>query len=1285
MESREVTDQAKEEWDNSKASCSEKQVDRDIQHGGDSQPPRPPNWRRLQRTQTLGASDAIRSRQDRRRQRDGSEFDDDESERLCKVDKVARSPTISQGPDSSVASLSCADSVVHSTSEIDSPGDLDQGDLNPAGNQRLMIQLPKKPLFDPAEYSSQHNTQASGLSSQSIAELESQDDCLFVASQLSRQTIPDSQEPSGQTWSVDLQSSAHSARETWISSQVDHRHYPTVKLQQNELHPGTSRSSCLLEARTHSIGHSSASELSNGPDIPSHQPHQPKSLSGTTQDFHLTAFADELNFEASTPGIGSELSIVPDSNAAPAFLSQPPLPFCFPIPESSSSVLQGSPDASVVDESISNLGQVSASASSAADNLTESQDAQILPITPFVSHVSAFTVSHDTEQGGNPLVTPQQASTELSQPSTSVSVVTHDRMDSSRAARTPSKPAWLSSAVDELSQIFALDDDSDDIAEDPDSPDFKTALAEAVANSRKAESFGPDVQASQARQQQSQPYSLVAKSEQAKFKSPPKSPPSAVQSLQGMVDMIFRRPDLPVSDPILPDATQHEGPSTVSLADISNSQKLTSSLLTQEELSSVGLPRSEYHSSAAAASVHMSSLEPDDESDDESDDDDDDDDDSDSSSSQEAIALKHTVTIPFQASIRPLYDDTLLEYKKEIQQYGNVFSSEEYIEPDEALVRKIDQVLDGLRNLCDYPPDVIGSAIETLPSNQLIKYCCDGNGKFNFLFELLQGLTKDTRILIVARSVELLKLLYRLAEALGIECICGDLGSSFKPETGISISRITLILPERDVDEDDFDLVIGYDYSFGSSVVGLRLEPEIPGARSPMVLTLVTTHSIEHIDLHVPGDLTLLERKNALVSGIVRARQLVKDPDRGCPEPYEVASLFVEYLNGLAEDVIWEPIPLPEDILDIYLHSQSRSQIPATDAPEVLDIVRKRKLDDQDDSDNDGAKRPRISFSKQPTVGADNAPVPDDVRALLDSVKPKSMDSTAATPLTGVVSVPVAVLQALAEQVSELRRQGDTADTNTPYKNLISALDARIKEYERTSAKIYSSHRAALEDRATFERQAHKAEAALQTTKDATQKLTEKSQKKIADLEATVTRLTAGPDASKETPLSKTQKLLQEAQEKAQTLEKRLEIALKDADYARSLYQDVTATSGALRGENASLKAQVTDLARKTEDTLGKVHAIQADTAIKHHLVQISDLKSQLRERDLELEHTKDELRLLKRARRETRQVSVPRSPRLGMMSPRTGRVSHGGAGEGASASRGGSPANARWKNHLRD
>ncbi|KAG5963441.1 hypothetical protein E4U58_003554 [Claviceps cyperi] len=1281
MENREVTDQAKEEWDNSKVSRSGKQVERDIQHGGDSQPLRPPSWRRLQRTRTVGASDAIRSRQGRRRQRDGSVFDDDESERPCKVAKVARSPTISQEPDSSVASLSCADSVVHNASEIDSPGDLDQRDLDPVGNQTLMIQLPKNPLFDPAEYSSQHNSQASGLSSQSIAELESQDDCLFVASQLSRQTIPDSQEPSDQTWSADLQSSAHSARETWISSQVDHCYYPTVKSQQNELYPGNS-SSCLLEARAHSIGHSSASELSNGHDIPSHQPHQSKSLSGTSLGFPLTAFADKFNSEASTPGIGSELSTVPDSNAAPAFLSQPPLPFSFPIPESSSSELQGSPDASVVDEFISSLGQVSASVSSAADYLTESQDAQILPITPFVSHVSAFTVGHDTEQSGTPLVTLQQAGTGSSQLSSSVSVATHDKMDSSRAARPSSKPARLSSAVDDLSQIFALDDDSDDMLENPGSPDFKTALADVVASSCKAEPFGPDVQASHAQQQQSQSYSLAAKSEQAKFKSkfksPPKSPPSAVQSLQGMVDMIFHHPDLPVSDPTLPDTTHHEGLSTVSLADISNPQSLIPSLLIQEELSSVGLPRSEYHSSAAAASDHVSSLETDEESDD-------DDDDSDSSSSPGAIALKHTVTLPFQASIRPLYDDTLLEYKKEITQYGNVFSSEEYVEPDEALVHKIDQVLDELRNICDYPPGVIGSAIETLPSIQLIKYCCDGNGKFNFLFELLQGLTKDTRVLIVARSVELLRLLFRLAEALGIECICGDLGLSFKPESGILVARVTLILPERDVDEDDFDLVIGYDYSFGSSVVGSRLEPEIPGARSPMVLTLVTTHSIEHIDPHVPGDLTLLERKNALVSGIVRARQLVKDPDRGCPEPHEVASLFAEYLNGLAEDVIWEPAPLPEDILDIYLHSQSRSQIPATDAPEVLDIIRKRKLDDQDDSDDEGAKRPRISPSKQPTVGADDAPVPDDVRALLDSVKPKTVDSTAAMSFTGVVGVPVAVLQALAEQASELRRQVDTADTNTLYKNLISVLDTRIKEYERTSAKIYSSHRAALEDRATFERQAQKAEVALQTAKEATQKHTEKSQKKIADLEATITRLTVGSDTSKETPLSLTQKLLREAQEKAQILEKRLEIAHKDADYARSLYQDATATGGALRGENASLKEQVTNLARKTEDTLGKVHAIQADTTIKHYLVQISDLKSQLRERDLELEHTKDELRLLKRARRETRQLSVPPSPHLGMMSPRTGRVSYGGAGEGASASRGGSPANGRRKNHLRD
>ncbi|KAG6009967.1 hypothetical protein E4U21_000738 [Claviceps maximensis] len=1315
--SREVTDQAKEEWDNIKASRNVKQVQQDSedsQDSKDSQPPRPANWRQLQRLQTAGPPDEPASQRRQRRQRGCSVSD--ESERPRKIAKVVNSSATSEEPVPPISSLPVIDSVV------DGAGHQIQRDLDALQSpQNIVVQFPKDSQFDPAEFSSAYSTQTSGLSSQSIAELESQDDCLIVASQPSRQTIPDSQEPSGQTWSLDLEHvendpSAESSLGTRNSSPVDN-YYPASNCHQDELASSNQSGHFVRETERHSPGHA------NDCDIPSRQPDRQKSPSSVSRDFRVTTPAETSFSEVQSPVVNNDVAVVPETSPAPIFLSQPPLPFSFPIPESSSSELQSSLAASVVGETPSNREQNLASAFIVAGHPNEVQDAQILPTAPFVSHVAAFTDSHRTDDDGSPIITAQipsprkVLSTELSQPSSSPSslpsllpVVSHDKMDSNHTACTPSGPAPQSSAVDELSQILNLDSAMAVISEKPASPDSERPL-KGFSGPSETLFHGPEVQASPNHKQQSQPEESVDEIDESEHTQPkaPNSPlPSAVQSLQYIVDMCFQGPNLPALGTTIPDTAHNPEPATVSLADISTPQNLEiaalpliSSLLPQEGSSPIDLPRTDPLSSAVIP-IPLDQPQADEESDDDS-----------SDASREPIVLKHTVTLPFQASLRPLYDDTLLRYKKEVTQFGDVFSREEYAEPDEALVYKIDQVLSQLHNICDYPPDVVGSTLEELPSDQLIKYCCDGNAKFNFLFELLQGLTKETRILIVARSVELLKLLYRLAEALGVQCICEDIGQSFTADSGTSVARIHLILPERIIDEDDFDVVVGYDHSFGSSEIGKKLEPEIPDARSPLVLMLVTTHSIEHIDLYVPSDLVPLERKNALVSGIVRARQLVGDPDRGNPEPHELASLFLDYLNGLVEGIIWDPVPLPEDVLDVYLNSQSRSQIPAAHTPDVVGNARKRKLDDSNDDD---AKRMRMLPLKQLTVEGNDAPVPDDVQALLSSVKPK--ESTASSSSKGVVSVPVAVLQALAEQVSELRRQVDVADKDAQYKSLISGLETRIKEFERTSANMYSSQRDALEDRTKFERQAQKAEAALQSVTETAQKDAEKAQRKIVNLQESVARLTAGRDGSEETLLAQTQKLLEEAREKTQMLEKRLENAHKDADYARSLYQDATAAASVLRGENVNLREQVTDLGRKTEDTLGKVHAIQADTAVKHYLLQIRNLKTQLRERDIELDCTKDELRLLKNGRRETRQVSVPRSPRMGLMSPRTGRAAHGsstGNSGGASASRAGSPAtstpagtdssvplsgvlagvqfmtqtqtpgNGRWRDHLRE
>ncbi|KAL6854161.1 hypothetical protein J3F83DRAFT_486289 [Trichoderma novae-zelandiae] len=300
---------------------------------------------------------------------------------------------------------------------------------------------------------------------------------------------------------------------------------------------------------------------------------------------------------------------------------------------------------------------------------------------------------------------------------------------------------------------------------------------------------------------------------------------------------------------------------------------------------------------------------------------------------------EHIVTLPYQASLRERYDNIIVEHKNSIKEFNRSFSDEDYSEPDPSLVKRIDELFNSLLNICDYPGDVVGSDLETLSPDDQAKYCCDANPKFNFIGELLRGVEDHSSILIVARSPDLLRLLGHLAWALKMPFSCKATGHVGPGGSG---SKLVLALPTEFVDPRKFDVVIGYDLSFRHSSIAQALTAHPGSSRQPLVLVLVTTHSIEHIDLHIPEDLTLLERKSVLISAIVRARDLVERPDPDYPEPHEVAAQIIEYLASDEEPFLWDPTPLPENILDVYVHSQSRSQMPPINRRE-LETGRKRK------------------------------------------------------------------------------------------------------------------------------------------------------------------------------------------------------------------------------------------------------------------------------------------------------------------------------------------------------
>lgn len=648
------------------------------------------------------------------------------------------------------------------------------------------------------------------------------------------------------------------------------------------------------------------------------------------------------------------------------------------------------------------------------------------------------------------------------------------------------------------------------------------------------------------------------------------------------------------------------------------------------------------------------------------------------------LQSRHVVTLPFQANIRPQYDDALLASRQYISKFAGFFAAENFVEPDQELVQKIDAVFSILYDFCDYPQDAVGTSIESLSTADQVKYACDANSKFDFVCGFLKDIRVDTRVLIVARSVELIRLLHHITVSLNVGCSASALGVSGESLPSSAVS-VTLALPSEELNPSAFNVVIGFDHAFGQSAVGRALSDDSEPEHSPLVLLLVAMYSVEHIDAELHENLTPLERKNAFLSCIVNARRLMADSSDSYLEPREVALKFSDYVNGATSVVIWKPVSLPSDVLDIFMSSQARSYGQDNDDE---DQSRKRKLeDDSDDEATDEPKRMRVLPRADPSDDLYDQPLSDEIQGMLSSVSP----SDEAAKLTDArIRVSLGVLQVLAEKFAELDRQVQAQDMSNEQKNTIDVLEKRVKEYENTSGKIYKRLRTAIEDRTKFNLERKKAEENLEKAKAAAEKQAETAQAKIADLEATIARLTgAGSEGTEKTPLAQSEELLKEAESKVDSLTKRVKAAQTEGEYARKMYQDASTTAASLRSENIDLTAQIDELRRKASDNLAAIKKTQAESETKTYLRRIRSLQIELRERELDLDRTKDELRQIRSARRDTRGGSVPRSPRMGMMSPRPGRA------YGASASRGTSPApvpgvegavagNGRF-NHLRE
>ncbi|KAF4849191.1 putative membrane protein [Colletotrichum siamense] len=608
---------------------------------------------------------------------------------------------------------------------------------------------------------------------------------------------------------------------------------------------------------------------------------------------------------------------------------------------------------------------------------------------------------------------------------------------------------------------------------------------------------------------------------------------------------------------------------------------------------------------------------------------------------------EYLVTVSFPANIRPLYLSTITVYKNEIEQFNRLCRSGEAL-PDETLVSAIGRLLDQLRDICDLPAPLDSGTIDALAAEDLKKHAMGTNSKYFFVGRFLERLqTSHKKVLIVVRDITIMGYLEAI---IGTSDIAYSLKGLHELESDDEHSlNVVLMHTEQTLVDDlsDFDVIIGFDGGIMRTDV-LSRWAQMNG-RKPMLIRLMTTYSVEHLEPMLGDEMSELDRTNALLIAMFQSRGLISNDEQG----EMIDGLTAHFANQVIDpepNFGWEPEPVPTAVLDLYSDSQHQSQMPPT-AEELTS--RKRKADD---GPQEVTKRLRVS----PSPGRDGGSIDDTVRGHLNP-----------NPTHVQVRTTQDHLDSLTTKISELEYQ--LAEKTTLEANLrkhVNSLSKRVKSHDKTINIIQEKHMAALKERSQFEAERDAAkqteEKALkksQTWQNKVQKLEEELKKKSATLdEALVDAGTVATEVFKQ----KTDEL-EKSLAKIADLEKKLESRDGELSYARDAYQTANHANSELSRENKELKEQVAEFHKQAAGSLAQIQDINSKEQIKEMQRQIAETQAISRDREKELARVEKELRTLKNGRRETRQQSVPRSPRLGMMSPRAPRTAGGSASRGTS------------------
>jgi hypothetical protein len=299
-----------------------------------------------------------------------------------------------------------------------------------------------------------------------------------------------------------------------------------------------------------------------------------------------------------------------------------------------------------------------------------------------------------------------------------------------------------------------------------------------------------------------------------------------------------------------------------------------------------------------------------------------------------------TVTIPLAANLRQHYAAAIDESQVDMMRFGSFFNDSQASGPGLELAGKMDALFKKLYDFCDLPASP--HVLDPLTPEETKRYAMNTNGKYSFVYEFLDRI-RDTEMRVLVISAK-----GRVAEVL--DAVISTSGFAFSrlgknDATAMKGPELTVIISQADQDfsvlSAEVDIVIAFDRESAAVELPLHI---YTNTMSRMILQLITTNSIEHIERRLcPAELQGMERRAALNIALAEIRRLGDSVYQPQAEPHDLAEIFAAFVRDPDSDLSWEPQELPDNVIDVWLNSQSLP-METQENIEQLSLGRKRPL-----------------------------------------------------------------------------------------------------------------------------------------------------------------------------------------------------------------------------------------------------------------------------------------------------------------------------------------------------